>query len=77
MQFICFCKEYVILCDFFQLFFGYIFINGKCYVFNWNYDKVLYFKMMSQEFYNVGIYLVVNIKLCLLQDYFCYNEVVE
>lgn len=77
MQFICFCKEHAILCDFFQLFFGYTFINGKRYVFNWNYDKVLHFKMMSQEFYNAGIHLAANIKLCLLQDYFCYNEVAE
>lgn len=77
MQFIRLCKEHAIPCDSFQLSSGYTSINGKRYVFNWNYDKVPHPKMMSQEFHNAGIHLAANIKPCLLQDHPRYNEVAE
>jgi alpha-glucosidase len=56
---------------------GYTSINGKRYVFNWNYDKVPQPKVMSQAFHDAGLKLAANIKPCLLQDHPRYNEVAE
>ncbi|MCP6559769.1 hypothetical protein NL501_31595, partial [Klebsiella pneumoniae] len=61
----------------FQLSSGYTSINGKRYVFNWNYDKVPQPKVMSQRFHDAGIKLAANIKPCLLQDHPRYSEVAE
>ena len=48
MNFIRLCEEHAIPCDSFQLSSGYTSINGKRYVFNWNYDKVPHPKAMSR-----------------------------
>lgn len=48
MNFIRLCEEHAIPCDSFQLSSGYTSINGKRYVFNWNYDKVPQPKVMSR-----------------------------
>ncbi|MCZ5673075.1 alpha-glucosidase, partial [Escherichia coli] len=75
MNFIRRCEEHAIPCDSFQLSSGYTSINGKRYVFNWNYEKVPQPKVMSQAFHNAGLHLAANIKPCLLQDHPRYNEV--
>jgi alpha-glucosidase len=54
MNFIRLCEEHAIPCDSFQLSSGYTSINGKRYVFNWNYDKVPQPKVMSQAFHDAG-----------------------
>ena len=77
MNFIRLCDEHAIPCDSFQLSSGYTSINGKRYVFNWNYDKVPQPKAMSQAFHDAGLKLAANIKPCLLQDHPRYNEVAE
>lgn len=77
MNFIRLCEEHAIPCDSFQLSSGYTSINGKRYVFNWNYEKVPQPKVMSQAFHNAGLHLAANIKPCLLQDHPRYNEVAE
>ncbi len=77
MNFIRLCEEHAIPCDSFQLSSGYTSINGKRYVFNWNYDKVPQPKVMSQAFHDAGMHLAANIKPCLLQDHPRYNEVAE
>ncbi len=50
MNFIRLCEEHAIPCDSFQLSSGYTSINGKRYVFNWNYEKVPQPKVMSGHF---------------------------
>jgi alpha-glucosidase len=75
MNFIRLCREHAIPCDSFQLSSGYTSINGKRYVFNWNYDKVPEPKVMSQAFHDAGLRLAANIKPCLLQDHPRYQEV--
>ena len=77
MNFIRLCDEHAIPCDSFQLSSGYTSINGKRYVFNWNYDKVPQPKVMSQAFHDAGLRLAANIKPCLLQDHPRYGEVAE
>lgn len=77
MNFIRLCDEHAIPCDSFQLSSGYTSINGKRYVFNWNYDKVPQPKVMSQAFHDAGLKLAANIKPCLLQDHPRYAEVAE
>ena len=77
MNFIRLCDEHAIPCDSFQLSSGYTSINGKRYVFNWNYDKVPQPKAMSQAFHDAGLKLAANIKPCLLQDHPRYGEVAE
>ena len=77
MNFIRLCEEHAIPCDSFQLSSGYTSINGKRYVFNWNYDKVPQPKAMSGAFHEAGLRLAANIKPCLLQDHPRYNEVAE
>ena len=77
MNFIRLCDEHAIPCDSFQLSSGYTSINGKRYVFNWNYDKVPQPQVMSQAFHDAGLKLAANIKPCLLQDHPRYNEVAE
>ncbi|STW40260.1 alpha-glucosidase [Klebsiella pneumoniae] len=69
MNFIRLCEQHAIPCDSFQLSSGYTSINGKRYVFNWNYDKVPQPKVMSQSFHDAGLKLAANIKPCLLQDH--------
>lgn len=76
-KFVDLCREHNIPCDSFQLSSGYTSINGKRYVFNWNYDKVPEPKLMSQYFLDAGMNLAANIKPCLLQDHPRYNEVAE
>ncbi|MGX3901096.1 TIM-barrel domain-containing protein [Klebsiella pneumoniae] len=77
MNFIRLCEQHAIPCDSFQLSSGYTSINGKRYVFNWNYDKVPQPKVMSQSFHDAGLKLAANIKPCLLQDHPRYGEVAE
>ncbi len=77
MNFIRLCEQHAIPCDSFQLSSGYTSINGKRYVFNWNYDKVPQPKLMSQSFHDAGLKLAANIKPCLLQDHPRYGEVAE
>lgn len=77
MEFIKLCKEHDIPCDSFQLSSGYTSINGKRYVFNWNYDKVPQPKVMSKAFLDAGMQLAANIKPCLLQDHPKYQEVAK
>lgn len=75
MNFIRLCQQHAIPCDSFQLSSGYTSINGKRYVFNWNYDKVPEPKVMTQAFHDAGLKLAANIKPCLLQDHPRYQEV--
>lgn len=75
MKFITLCREHDIPCDSFQLSSGYTTINGKRYVFNWNYDKIPEPKVMTKAFLDEGIHLAANIKPCLLQDHPLYEEV--
>lgn len=74
-QFVDLCKQHDIPCDSFQLSSGYTSINGKRYVFNWNYDKIPQPLEMSGYFLNAGMKLAANIKPCLLQDHPRYEEV--
>lgn len=74
MEFIKLCDEHAIPCDSFQMSSGYTSINGKRYVFNWNYDKIPEPKVMSKAFNDAGIKLAANIKPCLLQDHPRYQE---
>lgn len=76
-QFVDLCRKHNIPCDSFQLSSGYTSINGKRYVFNWNYDKVPQPKLMSKYFLDAGMHLAANIKPCLLQDHPRYNEVAK
>jgi alpha-glucosidase len=77
MEFIKLCKQHDMPCDSFQLSSGYTSINGKRYVFNWNYDKVPQPKVMSKAFLDAGMQLAANIKPCLLQDHPKYDEVAQ
>lgn len=74
-KFVDLCNEHSIPCDSFQLSSGYTSINGKRYVFNWNYNKVPHPKKMTQYFHEAGMKLAANIKPCLLQDHPRYQEV--
>lgn len=74
-HFIDLCKEHGIPCDSFQLSSGYTSINGKRYVFNWNYDKFPDPKAFTKSYHNAGLKIAANIKPCLLQDHPKYNEV--
>ncbi|WP_040975971.1 glycoside hydrolase family 31 protein [Necropsobacter massiliensis] len=76
-KFVELCNTHDIPCDSFQLSSGYTSINGKRYVFNWNYDKVPQPQKMSANFHQVGMKLAANIKPCLLQDHPRYNEVAK
>ncbi|MDU8925578.1 glycoside hydrolase family 31 protein [Pasteurellaceae bacterium LIM206] len=76
-KFVDLCNEHDIPCDSFQLSSGYTSINGKRYVFNWNYDKVPQPKLMSQYFLDAGMNLAANIKPCLLRDHPKYEEVAQ
>ncbi|TCP96558.1 alpha-glucosidase [Cricetibacter osteomyelitidis] len=76
-KFVDLCKKHDIPCDSFQLSSGYTSINGKRYVFNWNYDKIPQPKLMSQYFLDAGMNLAANIKPCLLQDHPKYQEVAQ
>lgn len=77
MSFIELCREHDIPCDSFQMSSGYTTINGKRYVFNWNYDKIPEPKVMTKAFLDAGINLAANIKPCLLQDHPRYQEVAD
>lgn len=68
-HFIDFCKEHGIACDSFQLSSGYTSINGKRYVFNWNYDKFPDPKAFTKSYHDAGLHIAANIKPCLLQDH--------
>ncbi|HHF3660672.1 TPA: TIM-barrel domain-containing protein, partial [Haemophilus influenzae] len=74
-KFVNLCNEHDIPCDSFQLSSGYTSINGKRYVFNWNYDKIPTPKEMTKYFQNAGMKLAANIKPCLLLDHPRYQEV--
>lgn len=76
-HFIDLCKEHGIPCDSFQLSSGYTSINGKRYVFNWNYDKFPDPKAFTKSYHEAGLRIAANIKPCLLQDHPKYNEVAE
>lgn len=71
------CVEYDIPCDSFQLSSGYTTIDGKRYVFNWNYDKIPDPHAMNQHFHENGLHVCANIKPCLLQDHPKYQELAE
>ncbi len=64
MNFIRLCEEHAIPCDSFQLSSGYTSINGKRYVFNWNYDKVPQPKVMSRAFHNAGLHPPISSRAC-------------
>lgn len=74
-KFVNLCNEHDIPCDSFQLSSGYTSINGKRYVFNWNYDKIPTPKEITKYFQNAGMKLAANIKPCLLLDHPRYQEV--
>lgn len=76
-KFVDLCKQHDIPCDSFQLSSGYTSINGKRYVFNWNYDKIPEPLKMSRYFRDAGIKLAANIKPCMLQDHPRYKEAEE
>lgn len=76
-HFIDLCKEHGIACDSFQLSSGYTSINGKRYVFNWNYDKFPDPKAFTQSYHEAGLKIAANIKPCLLQDHPKYQQVAE
>lgn len=69
MRFIEECDENGIPCDSFQLSSGYTSINGKRYVFNWNYDKFPDPKKFAADFHARGVRLCANIKPALLLDH--------
>lgn len=73
-KFVDLCKRHDIPCDSFQLSSGYTSINGKRYVFNWNYDKIPEPLKMSSCFRDAGMHLAANIKPCMLQDHPRYKE---
>ncbi|MDG2955021.1 glycoside hydrolase family 31 protein [Bisgaard Taxon 10/6] len=73
-KFVDLCKQHDIPCDSFQLSSGYTSINGKRYVFNWNYDKIPEPLKMSAYFRQAGMHLAANIKPCMLQDHPRYTE---
>lgn len=73
-KFVDLCKRHDIPCDSFQLSSGYTSINGKRYVFNWNYDKIPEPLKMSAYFRQAGMHLAANIKPCMLQDHPRYTE---
>ncbi|WP_147612300.1 glycoside hydrolase family 31 protein [Treponema pectinovorum] len=75
MDFIKECEENKIPCDSFQLSSGYTSINGKRYVFNWNYDKFPDPKAFAKSFHDRGVRLCANIKPALLVDHPLYKEV--
>ena len=74
MKFIEECEENKIPCDSFQLSSGYTSINGKRYVFNWNYDKFPDPKKFAKDFHDRGVKLCANIKPALLLDHPLYGE---
>lgn len=74
MKFIEECDENGIPCDSFQLSSGYTTINGKRYVFNWNYDKFPDPKKFAADFHARGVKLCANIKPALLLDHPKYEE---
>ena len=74
MQFIKECDENAIPCDSFQLSSGYTSINGKRYVFNWNYDKFPNPKQFAADFHKRGVHLCANIKPALLLDHPMFDE---
>ena len=74
MKFIFECDENGIPCDSFQLSSGYTSINGKRYVFNWNYDKFPDPKRFAADFHSKGVRLCANIKPALLTDHPLYEE---
>ncbi len=74
MRFIEECDENGIPCDSFQLSSGYTSINGKRYVFNWNYDKFPDPKKFAADFHARGVRLCANIKPALLLDHPMYEE---
>ena len=76
-NFIDLCQEHGIACDSFQLSSGYTSINGKRYVFNWNYDKFPDPKAFTQSYHAAGLKIAANIKPCLLQDHPKYKEVAD
>lgn len=76
-NFIDLCKEHGIACDSFQLSSGYTSINGKRYVFNWNYDKFPNPKAFTQSYHAAGLKIAANIKPCLLQDHPKYKQVAD
>lgn len=61
-------------CDSFQMSSGYTSIEGKRYVFNWNFDKCPDPKAMAAKFADSDVHLIANIKPCLLQDHPRYDE---
>ncbi len=77
MEFIKECDENEIPCDSFQLSSGYTSINGKRYVFNWNYDKFPDPKLFAKKFHENGVRLCANIKPALLLDHPMYKELDE
>ncbi|WP_294610481.1 glycoside hydrolase family 31 protein [uncultured Gilliamella sp.] len=76
-HFIDLCKVHGIPCDSFQLSSGYTSINGKRYVFNWNYDKFPDPKAFTKSYHEAGLKIAANIKPCLLQDHPKYSEAVK
>lgn len=76
-KFIDLCQEHGIACDSFQLSSGYTSINGKRYVFNWNYDKFPDPKAFTKSYQDAGLRIAANIKPCLLQDHPKYQEVAQ
>ncbi len=74
-EFIRECSENGIPCDSFQLSSGYTSINGKRYVFNWNYDKFPDPKAFAASFHAKGVRLCANIKPALLVDHPMYKDV--
>ncbi|WP_392562972.1 glycoside hydrolase family 31 protein [Orbus sturtevantii] len=74
-HFIDLCQEHDIACDSFQLSSGYTSINGKRYVFNWNYDKFPDPKAFTKSYHDAGLRIAANIKPCLLQDHPKYKEI--
>ena len=76
-NFIDLCQKHGIPCDSFQLSSGYTSINGKRYVFNWNYDKFPEPKAFTKSYHEAGLRIAANIKPCLLQDHPKYQEVAE
>ncbi len=67
-------RKHDIPCDSFHLSSGYSSINGKRYVFNWNYDKIPNPAAMAQSFADADLKLIANIKPCMLQDHPRYQE---
>lgn len=70
-------KKYDIACQGFYLSSGYTSIDGRRYVFNWNYDKFPDVDGFVKEFNDSGIRLIPNIKPAFLTDHPLYNEIAE